>query len=193
MELRDQLDGQDVRADAIYFSSGGSTGAGMFLGRKLLEWEAVLEAIMPIEWPFDTAEYMARLANGAAELIGVEPAMTLEDIQASPDYIGAGYGIPTPEGLEAISLLARPEGILLDPVYTGKAMGALVADVRRGRWQKGQNLVFVHTGGTPALFYSPQGLGAHVRRRGERKVERVGAGPDRLRQAGRARPRHRPG
>ncbi len=158
MELRDQLDEQNVRADAVYFSSSGSTGAGMFLGRKLLQWEAVLEAIMPIEWPFDTAEYMAKLANGAAELMGLEPAVTLEDIQASPDYIGAGYGIPTPEGLEAISLLARQEGILLDPIYTGKAMGALVADVRRGRWRKGQNLVFVHTGGTPALFYHHRDL-----------------------------------
>ena len=66
---------------------------------------------------------MASLANGAAEMMGLEPAVTLEDIQASPDYIGAGYGIPTPESLEAISMLARREGILLDPVYTGKAMG----------------------------------------------------------------------
>ena len=158
VELREQLDQQDVRADAVYFSSGGSTGGGMFLGRKLLGWEADLRAIMPIEWPFDTAEYMAKLANGAAELLGLEPDVTLHDIQASPDYIGAGYGIPTPEGMEAISLLARREGILLDPIYTGKAMGALVADVRRGRWQKGQNLVFVHTGGTPALFYHHRDL-----------------------------------
>ena len=158
LEIREQLDEQGVRADAVYFSSGGSTGAGMFLGRKLLGWEAALEAIMPIEWPFDTASYMARLANGAAEMLGLEPAVTLEDIQASPDYIGAGYGIATPESLEAISLLARREGIILDPVYTGKAMGALLADVRRGRWLKGHNLVFVHTGGTPALFYHHRDL-----------------------------------
>ena len=57
LEIREQLDEQGVRADAVYFSSGGSTGAGMFLGRKLLGWEAALEAIMPIEWPFDTASY----------------------------------------------------------------------------------------------------------------------------------------
>ena len=158
VELREQLDEQGVQADAVYFSSGGSTGGGMFLGRKLLGWEVDLRAIMPIEWPFDTSEYMAKLANGAAELLGLEPDVTLEDIQASPDYIGAGYGIATPEGLEAISLLARREGILLDPIYTGKAMGALLADIRRGRWQKGHNLVFVHTGGTPALFYHHRDL-----------------------------------
>ena len=158
LELREQLDEQGVRADAVYFSSGGSTGAGMFLGRKLLGWKAALEAIMPIEWPFDTATYMAKLANDAGELLGLEPAVTLEDIKASPDYIGAGYGIVTPGGMEAITLLAQREGILLDPVYTGKAMGALLADIRRGRWRNGHNVVFVHTGGTPALFYHHRDL-----------------------------------
>ena len=158
VELRDQLDEQGVRADAVYFSSSGSTGAGMFLGRKLLGWEAALKAIMPIEWPFDTSEYMAGLANGAAELMGLQSALTLADIHASPDYIGAGYGIATPEGMEAITLLAQREGILLDPIYTGKAMGALLADIRLGRWKKGQTVVFVHTGGTPALFYHHRDL-----------------------------------
>jgi len=158
VELREQLDERGVRADAVYFSSSGSTGAGMFLARKLLGWEAALKAIMPIEWPFDTSEYMAGLANGAAELMGLEPAVTLADVQASPDYIGAGYGIATPEGMEAITLLAQGEGILLDPIYTGKAMGALLADIRRGRWEAGHNVVFVHTGGTPALFYHHRDL-----------------------------------
>ena len=63
-----------------------------------------------------------------------------------------GYGIPTPEGLSAIRLLARLEGLLLDPVYTGKAMAGLVAMVRAGRFSDEENVVFLHTGGWPALF-----------------------------------------
>ncbi len=158
LELLDQLRSQDLNVDAVYFSSAGSTGAGMCLGQKLLGWEATLQAIMPIQWPFDTAAYMADFAKGAAEMLGLESCPSPEEINLTPDFIGDGYGLATPGSLEAIRLLAQNEGILLDPVYTGKAMAGLISDIRRGRWTADQTVVFLHTGGTPALFAYHQDL-----------------------------------
>ncbi len=68
------------------------------------------------------------------------------------DFIGPGYGIPTPECMNAMALLARTEGILLDPSYTGKALAGLIDHVRAGRYSSDQSILFIHTGGTPALF-----------------------------------------
>ena len=152
LELIDQLRSRDLTADAVYFSSAGSTGAGIFLGKKLLGWEATLKAIMPIHWPFDTATYMAGFAKGAAEMLGLDSCPTPEEINLTAEFIGEGYGLSSPGSLEAIRLLAQNEGILLDPVYTGKAMAGLIHDIRRGRLTADQTVVFLHTGGTPALF-----------------------------------------
>ena len=113
---------------------------------------------MPIQWPFDTAAYMADFAKGAAEMLGLESCPSPEEINLTPDFIGDGYGLATPGSLEAIRLLAQNEGILLDPVYTGKAMAGLISDIRRGRWTADQTVVFLHTGGTPALFAYHQDL-----------------------------------
>ena len=71
---------------------------------------------------------------------------------ANDDYVGPGYGQPTPEMVEAVSLLARTEGILLDPVYSGKGMAGLIGEIRKGTFSKDENIVFVHTGGSAALF-----------------------------------------
>ena len=78
--------------------------------------------------------------------------MSAEEIDISEQYVGEDYGIPTVEGMEAIAALARTEGILLDPSYSGKAMAAVIDHVRRGWYTRDQSIVFVHTGGTPALF-----------------------------------------
>jgi len=67
-------------------------------------------------------------------------------------FIGLGYGIPTSEGVEAIRLVARTAGVFLDPTYTGKGMAGLIAEIRSGRIGKDETVVFVHTGGEPALF-----------------------------------------
>jgi len=85
--------------------------------------------------------------------------MLQESIQVDPSelftdqrFIGDGYGIPSPECVEAIKLLARQEAILLDPVYTGKAMACLIDDIRRGAIGANETVLFLHTGGAPALF-----------------------------------------
>ena len=73
-------------------------------------------------------------------------------VRANCDYVGDGYGLPTDGTLEAIRLLARLEGILLDPVYSGKGMDGLIGEVAKGRFSKKDNIVFIHTGGSVALF-----------------------------------------
>jgi 1-aminocyclopropane-1-carboxylate deaminase/D-cysteine desulfhydrase-like pyridoxal-dependent ACC family enzyme len=95
---------------------------------------------------------MAGVANQTASLLGLPHRLTAADIEASEDYIGPGYGHVTPQGWEAIQLLACTEGILLDPAYTSKAMAALISNVRHKRVKPGEVVVFVHTGGTPAVF-----------------------------------------
>ncbi len=78
--------------------------------------------------------------------------MTRKDVFLLGDYAGEGYGVLTPEAVETIKLVARTEGILLDPVYTGKAMAGLIDLIRKDHFKKDDNVVFIHTGGTPALF-----------------------------------------
>ncbi len=97
-------------------------------------------------------ENVFRLAERTAEHLGIPGAVRRDHVVADSDYVGPGYGLPAPDTLEAIRLFARIEGILLDPVYTGKAAAGLIALVREGRFGKDDNVVFVHTGGAQALF-----------------------------------------
>lgn len=93
-----------------------------------------------------------RLAERTAEKLGIPGAVKREDVVANCDYVGEGYGIPAPSTLEAIELFARHEGILLDPVYSGKGGAGLIDLIRKGHFKKGENVVFLHTGGAQALF-----------------------------------------
>jgi L-cysteate sulfo-lyase len=92
------------------------------------------------------------LACATAELCGVAGAVARDDVVADCDYVGAGYGLSTPGSIEAIEMLARLEGILLDPVYSGKAMAGFIDLARKGRFKKRENVVFLHTGGSVGLF-----------------------------------------
>lgn len=138
--------------DALYVCSAGSTGAGVAMGEAALGLGCPVRSIAPIEWPWDTRADMAKIAEGAAGIIGVDAQIAPEDVHVSFDYIGPGYGILTPGCLEAMALLARTEGILLDPFYGGKALAGLIDDIRHGRLTSSDRVVFIHTGGTPALF-----------------------------------------
>jgi 1-aminocyclopropane-1-carboxylate deaminase/D-cysteine desulfhydrase-like pyridoxal-dependent ACC family enzyme len=136
----------------IYVSSSGSTGAGLTLGARAFGQSLPVRNIAYLHWGWDAPTDMATMANRTAELLDLPTRLAPEDLDVSFDYIAPGYGKMSQSCLEAIHLLARTEGILLDPVYTGKAMAALIDDVRHGRVAKTQPLVFVHTGGSPALF-----------------------------------------
>jgi 1-aminocyclopropane-1-carboxylate deaminase/D-cysteine desulfhydrase-like pyridoxal-dependent ACC family enzyme len=95
---------------------------------------------------------MADVAGRAAALLGLPHRLSRDDVDLREDFVGPSYGTVTPEGWEALRLLATTEGILLDPVYTAKAMAGLIHDVRQGRIDRGDTVVFLHTGGLPAVF-----------------------------------------
>ncbi len=152
LEIAEQLAELQVQPAAIYICSAGSTGAGLVLGKHALGLDVPIHHVLPIHWPWDEQQDMAELANQAAALLGWTCRLEPADFKVEPAYVGTGYGIATPACGEAISLLARTEGILLDPSYTGKAMAGLIDHVRNGLYGPDQAVVFVHTGGTPALF-----------------------------------------
>jgi 1-aminocyclopropane-1-carboxylate deaminase/D-cysteine desulfhydrase-like pyridoxal-dependent ACC family enzyme len=105
------------------------------------------------------AEAVARIrafGEGASQLVGHPIAIAADEVLVRDGFIGAGYGIPSPEGVEAIRLVARTEGLFLDPTYTAKAMAGLIAEVRAGRIGRDQTVVFLHTGGEPGLFAHPE-------------------------------------
>jgi 1-aminocyclopropane-1-carboxylate deaminase/D-cysteine desulfhydrase-like pyridoxal-dependent ACC family enzyme len=151
-ETLGQLRRQGLEPDAVYSSAAGATGAGLALGKKVLGLRAELRLVAPIRWPWDLREDLAEVAGRAAALLGLPHRLSAADVDATEDFVGPGYGSVTPEGWEALRLLATTEGILLDPVYTAKAMAGLIADVRRGRRRSGEVVVFIHTGGVPAVF-----------------------------------------
>ena len=97
-------------------------------------------------------EAVYRTASATAEHVGIKGGLERARVMANGDYVGPGYGIPTAGTIEAIRLAARHEGLLLDPVYTGKAMAGLIDLCRSGFFSQDQNVVFLHTGGAAALF-----------------------------------------
>ena len=97
-----------------------------------------------------------KLAQATADFMGLNPNIVQrEKVVANSDYIGDGYGLPTDLMVEAVKLMAQSEGILLDPVYSGKAFAGLVDLIRKGHFKKDENVVFLHTGGSAALFAYP--------------------------------------
>jgi 1-aminocyclopropane-1-carboxylate deaminase/D-cysteine desulfhydrase-like pyridoxal-dependent ACC family enzyme len=151
-EVVEQSAERGIHPAALYVSSAGSTGAGLALGRAVLGTPWPVRSICPMRWPWDVRTDLAATANRAAELLGLPHRLAAADILADEDHIGPAYGLPSAGGREALRLLATTEGVLLDPVYSAKAMAALIADVRSGRIPVGSDVVFVHTGGVPAVF-----------------------------------------
>jgi 1-aminocyclopropane-1-carboxylate deaminase/D-cysteine desulfhydrase-like pyridoxal-dependent ACC family enzyme len=97
-------------------------------------------------------EKVTGLAKGVLDLLGVSSAVNRDAVRVDDRFTGPGYGIPTEATMDAIRTLALDEGVVLDPVYTGKAMAGLIAHAREGRLTPSDTVIFVHTGGAPALF-----------------------------------------
>jgi 1-aminocyclopropane-1-carboxylate deaminase/D-cysteine desulfhydrase-like pyridoxal-dependent ACC family enzyme len=152
IEIIEQSQALGFVPDAIYVSSSGSTGAGLTLGARALDHGFPVKNVAYVQWEWDTPTDMAAIANKTAALLGLATRLSSADIDVTFDHIAPGYGQLSAECVEAISLLARTEGVFLDPTYTGKAMAALVHDVRRKKFPAEARIVFVHTGGAPALF-----------------------------------------
>jgi len=152
-ELDAQFRALDVRPARLVLATGAcGTQAGLVAGAKR-DGAAYSILGVTVSRPLDECvARVTRLANEAARLAGSEIDVRPHDVTVRAGFIGRGYGIPTPEGVAAIRMVARLEGIFLDPTYTGKAMAGLIDEIRSGRIGKAETIVFLHTGGEPALF-----------------------------------------
>jgi D-cysteine desulfhydrase family pyridoxal phosphate-dependent enzyme len=162
-ELATQLRGMGRTASRLYYAAGSrGTQAGIVLGSRLhqVSWTPHGVAVSPGD-PDKTTRAID-MAAAAAEILGSPVRLHHQDIITHQQYYGAGYAIPTPEADDAVRMVARTEAILLDPVYTGKAMSGLIDHVRRGEIAPGETIVFLHTGGVPALFAQADRLGVAV-------------------------------
>jgi L-cysteate sulfo-lyase len=153
LELVDQANtsGLDI---ALLVTATGSTGtqAGLVAGLGGTRSGVPVLGISVRAPRLVQEEKVWNLAQRTAELLGVGGALTRDAVVANDDYVGGGYGVPTAGMFEALELVARTEGILLDPVYSGKAMAGLIDLVRRGQFRKDEDIVFLHTGGAVGLF-----------------------------------------
>lgn len=167
-ELLDQLDAVGVSAAQVWHAStSGGTQAGLTLGRWLAGRGPVVRGVSAgVVWR-DPSGMLARHACEAAALLGEAADIAPADIALDMHWVGAGYGEPTPAGLEAIDLLARTEGILCDPVYSGKGLAALIGAARAG--QLPGPAVFWHTGGVPVAFDPRYSAPMSERRRGDHR------------------------
>jgi D-cysteine desulfhydrase family pyridoxal phosphate-dependent enzyme len=149
----DEVLGQGLHPDWIVFaSSSGGTQAGLVVGARKSGYEGGILGIS-IDEPAETLRMrVADLASQTSTLLGEKMDFSPEEITVNADYLGGGYGVMGVLEKDAIQLFARTEGLLLDPVYTGRAAGGLVDLVRQGFFDEEATVLFWHTGGTPALF-----------------------------------------
>jgi L-cysteate sulfo-lyase len=154
-ELVEQVRASGTRVDAVVHSTGsGGTQAGLLVGARALAdgCQVVGISVSDPKGPF--SEDVLLIARATDECLGLGLGIEPSDVTVIDDHIKEGYGVVDREVAETIRLVFQKEGIVLDPVYTAKAMAGLIDLIGRGAFRKGQNVVFFHTGGTPALFPS---------------------------------------
>ena len=149
----EELLGQSADPDWIVFaSSSGGTQAGLVLGARRANWKGKILGISVDEPEDHLKSVVVRLASEASERFGDRIHFDPNEIRVNASYTGAGYGMAAGPEIEAIRLFARTEGLLLDPVYTGRAAAGLIDLIRKGVFRKDETVLFWHTGGMPALF-----------------------------------------
>ena len=156
LELIDQLRTTGQRVDHIFFgTSSGGTQAGIELGARIAGYSGKLHGLSIDKNEPEHLEYeseVAQIANDCAQYIGSDVHLTSKDIKVVYGYMGEGYGVVGDLERESIRLMAQCEGIPLDPVYTGRAFGALLDLIRKRTFKPDETILFWHTGGAPALF-----------------------------------------
>ena len=153
LELVSQLFQNGESPSRLYYANGSrGTQAGLALGAKMYSAPYAIYGIAVSGGEPEKTQRAIRIAGEAAQILGVAAKITAQDLINDENYIGPGYGLSTPGCVEAIRLLAACEGIVLDPVYTGKAMAGMIGHIRRGDIDRSETVIFLHTGGTPALF-----------------------------------------
>jgi 1-aminocyclopropane-1-carboxylate deaminase/D-cysteine desulfhydrase-like pyridoxal-dependent ACC family enzyme len=153
VEIKEQADQLGVQIDSVVLATGSAgTQAGLLLGAKLLSPQTRVVGITVYGDSTTVSRYVRSIIDEAEEHLGVTAQVTDEDIIVLDQYLGEGYGVFNSSVGDAIQLFARSEGLLLDPVYTGKSAAGMLDLMDRGYFGQGENILFVHTGGTPALF-----------------------------------------
>lgn len=144
---------QNVHADWIVFgTSSGGTHAGFVLGQRVFAFKGRVLGISIDEPEEKLKTHVSELASQASEKLGERINFMRDDVLANEDYCQAGYGVFGAGEREAIKLFASHEGLLLDPVYTGRAAAGMIDLIRKGFFKKDETVLFWHTGGQPALF-----------------------------------------
>ncbi len=152
-EIMAQLFDKGINIDHMVIPSGSAgTHAGIITGLVGVNANIPVTGVSVNRNKELQTNAVWNLAKATAERVGVAAEITKDMIQVTDEYVGPGYSIPSDGMVEAVQLLARTEGILLDPVYTGKVMAGLIGMVRKGKFKKEDNILFLHTGGSPALY-----------------------------------------
>lgn len=167
-ELAEQLRDADLRPDAIYTPFGtGGIFTGIAVALRAAGFDCPLIGIS-VNWDADTCRRNQRTWwQAVCELTGTDPGAAYGPTEIHDQFVGAAYGDPTPACLDAILDVARDEGVLLDPVYSGKMTAGFLAHQREGRWND-RTVVLLHSGGVPALFAYHDAIRAHLAARGVR-------------------------
>ena len=154
-EMARQFAQQQIAPQAVFTAVGsGLTVAGLALVFKALGLSTRVVGVAVQKPAAFMVPLIVERANAAAQLLGLAVRLEAQDFDIDDRQLGGGYGVPTQEAVEAILLGGRTEALVLDPIYSGKAFGGMVAQVREGRWRGAAPLVFFHSGGAPGLFAS---------------------------------------
>ncbi|WP_411502396.1 D-cysteine desulfhydrase [Brevibacillus centrosporus] len=161
MACAEEIEQQSWESGIVYdyvVTASGSAGTQAGLLAGFLARQSDIKVI-GVNVSRDRAAQEAKVLDlfaSTAEMIGLRGEIRPESVLCDDRFVGPGYAIPTEEMIEAVKLVAQTEGILLDPVYSGKAMAGLIGMIREGRFAKEDHLLFLHTGGSPALYAVPQ-------------------------------------
>jgi D-cysteine desulfhydrase len=152
-EILGQSFDRGLAFDHVVCASGSAgTHAGLLVGLQGRQAGIPLTGINVRRPRAEQEGNVHALAAATAQMLGLQTEIPREAVTCLDEWVGPGYSLPTPQMVEAVQMLARLEGVLLDPVYTGKAMAGLIGLSRRGHFKDGERVLFVHTGGAPALF-----------------------------------------
>ena len=152
-ELLEQFNQLGLTRPTIVCSTGsGTTQAGLVLAGEVMQQVFKVWGISVQQSTGDMQPRILKKVEETAKLLGLESTITPDQILLDDRWIGPAYGVPTPACIEALKLVARTEGIVLDPVYSGKGLSGILGRIREGSFGADDQVVFIHTGGTPALF-----------------------------------------
>jgi D-cysteine desulfhydrase len=152
-EIMGQAFQKGIQFDHLVCASGsGGTHSGILVGMQAMGSKIPVTGISVSRAVPEQEALIGKLTTDTREFLGLPPVLAKGELTVFDDYVGPGYSIPTDGMIEAVQMFARLEGILLDPVYTGKTAAGLLDLIRKGYFKEGEKVLFLHTGGSPGLY-----------------------------------------